>query len=93
MNLPSNQLTDFNYIREWLLNLLEEKSMSVEELANRVGVTRAAIYLYLRDKARPTEQTMTRICRELGVPPEDGLKRYTHKQIGRPSSLQIRKNY
>ncbi len=84
MKLPSSKLTDFNHIREWLTPLLEERSVSVEELANQVGVTRAAIYHYMKDTTRPTEQTMIKMCQVLSVDPEVGLGKYTPKRNGRP---------
>lgn len=85
MKLPSDSLTDFSNIRDWLLPLLDERGLSVEEFSNQVGVTRAAVYHYLKDTNRPSEQVMIKMCQVLGVPPEEGLRQYTPKVAGRPS--------
>ena len=77
-------MKDFNYIKEWLMPKLDAKGISVEALANAVGVTRGAIYFYLDDTCRPETQTMARICQFLGVPLEEGLKQFTPKKRGRP---------
>lgn len=77
-------MNNFNRIKEWLLPLLEERQMSVEDLANEAGITRASIYFYLSDASRPKEGVMIAICRALGRPPEEGLSQYTPKVNGRP---------
>lgn len=72
----------FNRLGEWLPPLLAERHMSVEELANEAGLTRASIYFYLTDKTRPTEENMARICNVLDVPLEEGLAQYTPRKAG-----------
>jgi transcriptional regulator with XRE-family HTH domain len=86
MRAPFDSGKDFNNIREWLIPLLDKRGLSVERFANQVGVTRAAVYHYIKDTNRPSEQTMIKMCRILGVAPEDGLRQYTPKIVGRPSS-------
>jgi transcriptional regulator with XRE-family HTH domain len=76
--------TDFNNIKQWLLPKLEERGLTVEELANKIGVTRAAVYFWLNDTTRPSESAMKRICDLLGLPFEEGLAQYTPKRVGRP---------
>lgn len=77
-----------NNIKQWLLPLLQQQSLSVEELANKVGITRTAVYNYLSDRNRPTEQTMKRITEALGVPFEEGLRQYTPKTVGFPAGVK-----
>lgn len=79
MNTPENNL------RDWITPQLQELQMSVEELANSAGVSRAILYAYFSDRHRPSEEIMLRICRVLGRPLEDGLQQYTPKRAGRPS--------
>jgi transcriptional regulator with XRE-family HTH domain len=88
---------NFNKIKEWLLGdpdgkteverrgLLFERNISIEKLARAAGLTREAVYLYIRDKRRPRPQAMERICDALGVPHEEGLSKFTPSVIGRPS--------
>ena len=71
-------------IRDWLLPKLAAKEMSVAQLATAIGVSRAAVYLYLNDQSRPTGYHMARICQVLGVPIEEGLGVYVPKRTGRP---------
>lgn len=78
---------DFNHIADWLRPLLDSQGMSVEELAQRAGITRTAIYNYIGDHNRPTEQSMAKICHVLGVPLEEGLRQYTPKKNGRPAGI------
>jgi len=73
-----------NAIREWLLPKLAARDMSVAQLATAVGVSRAAVYLYLNDQSRPTGYHMARICQVLGVPIEEGLSKYIPRRPGRP---------
>jgi transcriptional regulator with XRE-family HTH domain len=73
-----------NPIRRWLLPKLAAKDMSVAQLAAAIGVSRAAVYLYLNDQSRPTGYHMARICQVLGVPIEEGLGVYVPKRTGRP---------
>jgi len=75
---------DFNKISEWLLPILESRGLSVEQLANSTGVTRASIYHWLTDRNRPRTQAMARICRFLNVPFEEGLAQFTPRKYGRP---------
>lgn len=65
--------------------------MSIEQFANEVGVSRASVYFYFSDQARPTEETMKRMCDVLERPYEEGLRQYTPKKNGRPSEGGRRK--
>lgn len=77
--------SNFNHIKDWLDPKLDSMRMSIEELANATGLTRASIYFYRSDTTRPDEQSMARICQVLGVPLEEGLAQYTPKKRGRPT--------
>ncbi len=72
-----------NNIKEWLLPLLDQKGMSVEQLARQVDLTRAAVYLYFQDKSRPTDDRMRMICDVLGVSHDEGLRQFTPRLPGR----------
>jgi len=73
-----------NQIREWLVPKLAAREMSIAQLASAIGVSRAAVYLYLNDQSRPTGYHMARICQVLGVPIEEGLSTYVPRRPGRP---------
>lgn len=83
----------FNHIGRWLMGdpesgkdgLLTQKNISVEQLARAAGLTRYAIYLYIHDKRRPSTEAMRRICKVLGVPPEEGMRQFTPSKLGRPA--------
>jgi transcriptional regulator with XRE-family HTH domain len=74
-----------NRIREWLLPKLADRGMTVAQFAGEVGLSRAAIYLYLNDQCRPTAFHMAKMCRVLGVPLREGLAQYVPKPLGRPA--------
>lgn len=82
--IMNTEQADFNNLGNWLKPKIEALQLSIEEFANRCGVSRAAVYFYMNDRARPTTGTMAKICRALGVPLEDGLQQYTPKRVGRP---------
>jgi transcriptional regulator with XRE-family HTH domain len=52
--------------------------------AKRIKTGRTTIYNWLSDQRRPTEETMARVCRELKVPLEEGLRQYTPRPRGNP---------
>ena len=74
-----------NAIREWLLPILAERGMTIAQFAGEVGLSRAAIYLYLSDRCRPTAYHMAKMCRVLGVPIREGLAQYVPRPLGRPA--------
>lgn len=75
---------DFNHLEDWLLPKLRDRKLSVEKFANFVGVSRAAVYHWLKDETRPDPETMVSVCQVLGVPLEEGLRQYTPRPEGRP---------
>ena len=77
-------MEDFNNIKDWIVPLLEQKGLSLENFAREVGVSRASIYFYMTDKTRPTSVTMKKMCDVLEVPFEEGLAQYTPRPVGRP---------
>jgi transcriptional regulator with XRE-family HTH domain len=89
---------DYNHIPQWLKPKLKEKQLSVERFARSIGLTRAAVYNYLNDEDRPSEQVMKRMCDVLGRPFEEGLKQYVPKKEGRrpgytrsPAELSVKR--
>ena len=75
---------DFNHIKQWLDPHLERLNLTPELFARKCDLSRSSIYFYREDVSRPTEETMARMCRVLGVPFEEGLAQYTPKKNGRP---------
>lgn len=75
---------DFNNIKDWLIPILDKKGWSVEEFGRKLGLTRAAVYHYLNDSRRPTEERMSQICKVLGVPLSEGMAQFTPRTLGRP---------
>lgn len=57
-----------------LLDLLEQKKMTVTELSDKSGVTRQNIYLLLRDPRGMQFHTLARLCKALGVDPSTLLE-------------------
>ena len=80
--------TNYNHLDKWLTELLDHRQLSVEQLAEAVGLSRSSVYFYLQDKTRPDEDTMVRICNFLGVPLEEGLRQYTPRKRGRPRGVR-----
>lgn len=88
---------DFSNLNVWLPRKAKTAKLTFEQIAHRVGISRTMMYEYVSDLSRPTEQTMLKMCRVLGVPFEQGLSQYTPKKIGRPrgsnttSELRVRR--
>lgn len=75
---------DWSNLPTWLPKKIKMTGLTVEQVAHRVGVSRTVIYEYLTDDARPTEETMLKLSRVLGVPYEEALSQYVPKKRGRP---------
>jgi transcriptional regulator with XRE-family HTH domain len=82
--MREKQDRDFNNLHRWLPAKLKKAGLSVERLSQLANITRATIYFWMTDKARPSEDTMLRVCRVLGVPFEEGLRQFSPKTMGRP---------
>jgi DNA-binding XRE family transcriptional regulator len=78
-----NPSDDFNNLKPWLEKHLALRSMSIEQLANASDLTRASIYFYMNDRARPSAKAIGRICIALNVSIEEGLAQYTMRKRGR----------
>jgi len=89
--------TDFSNLPYWLPRQVRKIGLTLEQVAHRIGVSRTMMYEYLQDTARPSEQTMLKMCRLFKVPFEEGLSQYTPKTNGRPrgsgtkQELKVRK--
>jgi transcriptional regulator with XRE-family HTH domain len=78
---------DFNNLAKWIPARMKEAGIeTVEKLANRAGLSRTAIYRWFYDQDRPSEDSMLKICRVVGVSLEEGLSQYSPKKVGRPST-------
>lgn len=75
---------DYNNLPEWLPKHLNRLGLTVEQLANRAGISRTAIYYWLYDQCRPDGAALASVCRVLGVPYEEGLQQFTQRPRGRP---------
>jgi transcriptional regulator with XRE-family HTH domain len=81
-------------IKEWLqgdkdkgkVGILKQKGLSVEWLGRKSNLSRMSIYHYMNGECVPTYDSLTRICKTLGVPLEEALK-YTDavEATGRPT--------
>lgn len=79
---------DRNQLPEWLPSKIAATGFTVEQVGNRTGVSRSAMYEYLTGKSRPTSQTALKLSRVLGVAFEEILKQYTPAKRGRPFGSQ-----
>ena len=77
---------DFSNLPRWLPQKIKQTGLRLSQVANHARISRATLYEHLSDGSRPTEQTMLRLCRVLGVSFQEGLSQYTPKPIGRPRS-------
>jgi transcriptional regulator with XRE-family HTH domain len=68
-----------SYLGPWIKAHMTSLGISAEELGNRVGVSRSAIYYYLNDKDRPRFGIITKICEVFGVPVEEATKLYSER--------------
>lgn len=88
---------DFSNLPSWLPKKIAATGLTTEQVAHRTGVSRTMMYDYMADDARPSEETMLKMSRVLGVPFEEALAQYTPKKNGRPpgkggtSELKVRK--
>jgi transcriptional regulator with XRE-family HTH domain len=75
---------DYNNLGNWLPPLLKKAGLTTEQLSQKIGTSRTTVYNWLTDECRPTEETMARTCRLLGVPLEEGLRQYMPRKRGNP---------
>jgi DNA-binding Xre family transcriptional regulator len=84
------KMARINKVRELLLGgegapdyapngLLTKRDLTVEQLANRAGISRTSVYFYLERKCFPTTVTFKRICAALEIPFSEGLRYCTPK--------------
>lgn len=68
---------------EEIPGLLDKLNLSVEQFARAVGVTRASVYYYLRNRTKPTPNTLAKMANVLDVPYEQMLTYITPRPMGR----------
>jgi transcriptional regulator with XRE-family HTH domain len=68
--------------------LLQLHNLSVEQLAVRCNLTRAAVYYYLNGKTRPSPNSLAKMCDVLGFPYTEALKYITPRVPGRRKSAE-----
>lgn len=64
------------------VGFLKAKGMSVEQFSRAIGVTRTAVYFYLKDRSRPTLDTLVKICEVVGIPLAEGKTYITPRPQG-----------
>lgn len=57
-----------------LKRIMEERRLSITEVANKTGITNANISRILHGKTSPTLETIERIAKALGIEPYELLK-------------------
>jgi DNA-binding XRE family transcriptional regulator len=62
---------------------LKTSGLSVEQFAQRIGVTRTAVYFYLKDRSRPTVETLQKICELVGISLSKGSEYCEPRTTGR----------
>lgn len=62
---------------------LKTSGMSVERFAQEIGVTRTSVYFYLKDRSRPTLDTLVKICEKVGISLSEGYEYCTPRTTGR----------
>jgi transcriptional regulator with XRE-family HTH domain len=92
-------MKDFNNLKAWITQKLDERNMCVEDLAVKAGISRGLVYLWMQDRARPTYNTMPKVVRALSEAPvflrggktelreislEEAYAQYTMNKLGRP---------
>ena len=85
----------YNRLSEWLMGdpeaedhakrvgLLVKRGLSVEALARKMGLTRAAVYYYLTDHGRPSVKALVKMCDILEVSLAEGASYVTPRNPGR----------
>lgn len=61
-------MQNVNTFREFLSDRLNYYGMTVTQLSIRSGVSRSTIYLILKGKGNPTEDTMHKLTEALTIP-------------------------
>ena len=51
-----------------LRNLLYEKNINANQLAKMCGMSKSAIYRYLMDERKPSDETIKKIAEKMNVP-------------------------
>jgi transcriptional regulator with XRE-family HTH domain len=67
----------YNNIEKWLIPILAERGLTIEQFSYLVDLNKSTLYHYFRDIIRPSPEVMARICNVLGVPEEEGMRQYT----------------
>jgi transcriptional regulator with XRE-family HTH domain len=83
-----NRKQDFNNLREWLTKKLDERLMTVEDLARESRISRTLLYDWMNDKWRPTHNTMPKVVRALSDTPVIVTVNGKTTQELRPISLE-----
>ena len=53
---------------QFIRNTRQQRELSVPEVAERVGVSTAAIYMWETDRGRPRDANLSALCKALRLP-------------------------
>lgn len=68
-----------------LLDAIRDANMNQSDLARRLGITKDAVSSYVRGRCLPKDETMVRLCSELGISEEELLPRRYDESPNTPS--------
>ena len=68
-----------------LLDAIRDANMNQSDLGRRLGITKDSVSSYCRGKCLPKDETMVRICKELGIEEDDLLPRRYDESPTNPS--------
>lgn len=68
-----------------LLDAIRDANMNQSDLARRLGITKDAVSSYVRGRCLPKDETLIRICSELGISEESLLPRRYDESPNTPS--------
>lgn len=78
----------FNHLDTWLPDKIRDCGLTVQEFADQAGLSRSALYHFMKDKRRPDDRTISKICKFLNLPIEEGKAQYTRNMPGRPKGYE-----
>ena len=86
-------MKDYNHLDKWIPAQIKKTGLPIFKVANRIGISRASIYAWMKDTTRPDSDTMLKFAQVIaGFSGEDsdklfaeGLSQYTNRPEGRKS--------
>lgn len=72
----------------WIISKIEDRNLLLSEVAERAKISRVALHYILKGQRTPTDGTIARICKVLGVTVQDAKAFYTLRKAGRPKGVR-----